>query len=104
MMKEYTSEQKTIVEQLNLFKANQVKEEKKDYYIEAQHLVKQLKLLDEDSMLTFEVIHAFFKQIRVYVDRTGNPNIKDKPKKFYITYNYLDGIVKDFINYEPSKQ
>ena len=104
MMKEYTSEQKTIVEQLNIFKANQVKEEKKDYYIEAQHLVKQLKLLDEDSMLTFEVIHAFFKQIRVYVDRTGNPNIKDKPKKFYITYNYLDEIVKDFINYEPSKQ
>ena len=55
-------------------------------------------------MLTFEVVHAFFKQIRVYVDRTGNPNIKDKPKKFYITYNYLDEIVKDFINYEPSKQ
>ena len=25
-------------------------------------------------------------------------DIKDKPKKFYITYNYLDGIVKDFIN------
>ena len=107
MMKEYSAEQKTIVEQLNIFKASQAQEEQKDYkdhYKEALRLVNQLKYLDENDMLTFEVIHAFFKLIRVYVDRTGNPNIKDKPKKFYITYNYLDSIVKGFINYEPSKQ
>ena len=102
MMKEYLAEQQTITEQLSIYKKEKQKVKEINYYNDALTLVKYLKELDENNILTFDVIRIFFKQIRVQTIRDASCKTVDI--KFYITYNYLDGMTKEFINYESSKQ
>lgn len=100
MLKEYTTEQKSIENQLKLLEKTKEKENKIEVKQEGLKLLDNLKNLNQDEILTYEVIHTFFKQIRVHGDKNDKRKFVSKEKKFFIVYNYIDEATKEFLNNE----
>ena len=100
MLKDYTTEQKNIESQLKLLEKSKEKESKIDVKQEGMKLLEHLRNLNEEEILTYEVIHTFFKQIRVHGDKNDKRNFVTKEKKFFIVYNYIDEATKEFLNNE----
>jgi len=95
MVKQYSNELETINDQLSKITAPVI--ETHNYLEDATTFINLIKSYNEETPLTYDLIHAIFKQIRIKVVK-DNPRRRKTRKIFYITYNYIDDIIKEFIS------